>query len=573
MDVNGHLEIPNSYTMINDSALSFGGITSITLPDSIMHIPEDSLETANLVSLIIPSSVISYSDDSYLDVIGDIYIIKPADQYVNPYDLPHTSNHYVCESVDNSGNPVGCEDLWQSTISENTQFVYNIIDDGIEVTGCNGTCPNDLVIPHEIDGYIVTSIGEGAFSSKGINSVSLPNSLTKIQDYAFEYNNLANINFPENLIRIGIDAFGNNQLVTVDIPSNVSIGEGAFREGQGENFENWNYMQIQDQILLLGCVNSCPSDLVIPNTINDLQVAFIGEEAFWEEAINSLTLPNGLLIIEDEAFAENYLSEVMVPETVTSLSPSAFKYNTGIQNEFFTYLKINSSALIIECNEPCQMDLIIPETIDGNLVKYIDDGAFENSNISALSLPNTLEYIEDWGFASNLLTTVTVPYSIIGLEGSTFSNNPLEAVHFLGNRPEFLITYGDFESSATLNLVTYCPNTTGWPGESIEGITPQLDETCDSDNDGTINTKDAFPFDLSRNIDESSDHSNDQSEDQYAILDIDQNGSFDALTDGLILLKYAFGLRGDSLISSVVDTNGNRTTAAEIEAHIQSLIP
>jgi hypothetical protein len=130
LDVNGHLEIPNSYTMINDSALSFGGITSISLPDSIMHIPEDSLETANLVSLIIPSSVVSYSDDSYLDVVGDIYIIKPADQYVNPYDLPHTSNHFVCESVDSSGNPVGCENLWPSTTSGDQYAILDIDQNG-----------------------------------------------------------------------------------------------------------------------------------------------------------------------------------------------------------------------------------------------------------------------------------------------------------------------------------------------------------------------------------------------------------------------------------------------------------
>jgi hypothetical protein len=59
----------------------------------------------------------------------------------------------------------------------------------------------------------------------------------------------------------------------------------------------------------------------------------------------------------------------------------------------------------------------------------------------------------------------------------------------------------------------------------------------------------------------------------YAALDIDQNGSFDALTDGLILLRYAFGLRGESLIDSVIDSNANRTNAADIEAHIQSLVP
>lgn len=130
LDVNGHLEIPNSYTMINDSALSFGGITSISLPDSIMHIPEDSLETANLDSLIIPGSVVSFSDDSYLDVVGDIYIIKPADHYIDPYHLPHTSNHFVCESVDSSGNPVGCEDLWQSTTSGAQYAILDIDQNG-----------------------------------------------------------------------------------------------------------------------------------------------------------------------------------------------------------------------------------------------------------------------------------------------------------------------------------------------------------------------------------------------------------------------------------------------------------
>jgi len=119
VDINGHIEIPNTYTMINESLPAFGGNNSISIPDSIMHIGEDVLEKNTFDSLIIPSSVVSFTDDSYLDVLGDIYIIKPADQYIDPYHLPHTSNHFVCESVDSSGNPVGCEDLWQSTTSEN----------------------------------------------------------------------------------------------------------------------------------------------------------------------------------------------------------------------------------------------------------------------------------------------------------------------------------------------------------------------------------------------------------------------------------------------------------------------
>lgn len=57
------------------------------------------------------------------------------------------------------------------------------------------------------------------------------------------------------------------------------------------------------------------------------------------------------------------------------------------------------------------------------------------------------------------------------------------------------------------------------------------------------------------------------------LLDIDGNGQADALTDGLMLIRYLFGLRGDSLIGSTIGTGATRTTAAQIEGYIQSLLP
>ena len=58
-----------------------------------------------------------------------------------------------------------------------------------------------------------------------------------------------------------------------------------------------------------------------------------------------------------------------------------------------------------------------------------------------------------------------------------------------------------------------------------------------------------------------------------SFADIDGSGNVDALTDGLMLLRYLFGLTGDSLIDSAVASGAERTTAAEIEAYIQSLMP
>ena len=55
------------------------------------------------------------------------------------------------------------------------------------------------------------------------------------------------------------------------------------------------------------------------------------------------------------------------------------------------------------------------------------------------------------------------------------------------------------------------------------------------------------------------------------LADIDGNGYMDALTDGLLALRYLFGLQGDTLINGVVASDATRKTAEEIEAHLETL--
>ena len=57
------------------------------------------------------------------------------------------------------------------------------------------------------------------------------------------------------------------------------------------------------------------------------------------------------------------------------------------------------------------------------------------------------------------------------------------------------------------------------------------------------------------------------------LADIDGNGDIDALTDGLLTLRYLFGLQGDTLINGVVAGDATRKTAEEIEAHLETLMP
>ena len=56
-------------------------------------------------------------------------------------------------------------------------------------------------------------------------------------------------------------------------------------------------------------------------------------------------------------------------------------------------------------------------------------------------------------------------------------------------------------------------------------------------------------------------------------LDIDGDGSEDALTDGLLLIRHMFGLTGDALIQDAISAGATRTTAAEITAFIEQFMP
>lgn len=54
-------------------------------------------------------------------------------------------------------------------------------------------------------------------------------------------------------------------------------------------------------------------------------------------------------------------------------------------------------------------------------------------------------------------------------------------------------------------------------------------------------------------------------------LDIDGNNANDALTDGLLLLRYFFGFRGDALIAGAVAADCTRCSVGEIEAYLTRL--
>ncbi|MEE9412713.1 MAG: hypothetical protein V3V22_06630 [Methylococcales bacterium] len=57
------------------------------------------------------------------------------------------------------------------------------------------------------------------------------------------------------------------------------------------------------------------------------------------------------------------------------------------------------------------------------------------------------------------------------------------------------------------------------------------------------------------------------------VSDFDGNGEIDALTDGLLNIRFLFGIRGEALISNSLGNACTRCTPAEIETNLQGLMP
>jgi len=102
------------------------------------------------------------------------------------------------------------------------------IENGV-VKGFSSNRVASIVLPNEIWGELITSIGDSAFKNAGLSYVVIPNSVRTIGDSAFKNNQLTSVTFPDSVTSIGAQAFTDNQLSKVVIPESVKfIGEKAF---------------------------------------------------------------------------------------------------------------------------------------------------------------------------------------------------------------------------------------------------------------------------------------------------------------------------------------------------------
>ena len=154
----------------------------------------------------------------------------------------------------------------------------------------------DMQSDPELKNVII--IANEAFSNRSLESIVLPNNLTKIGNSAFYNNQLTSVTIPNSVTSIGQGAFSNNQLTSVTIPNRVtSIGKNTFYRNQ-------------------------LTSVTIPNSVTS-----IGERAFYNNNLTSVTIPNSVTSIGQSAFESNQLISVTIPNSVTSIGERAFSSN------------------------------------------------------------------------------------------------------------------------------------------------------------------------------------------------------------------------------------------------------
>jgi hypothetical protein len=167
-------------------------------------------------------------------------------------------------------------------------------------------------------------------------------------------------------------------------------------------------------------------------------VTTIGGNAFAYSDLTTLVIPDSVTTISSTAFYDNSLTSLTLGNQVTTIGSSAFNYN--------------SLAAVT-----------IP-----NSVTQIAGSAFANNGLAALTLGNNVTTFGYGAFEHNLLVSVTIPASVTTYANYVFYDNRITSVTFEGNAPATNATL--FGGNSGLTEVNRYFSATGW-GATWSGLT------------------------------------------------------------------------------------------------------
>ena len=238
------------------------------------------------------------------------------------------------------------------------------------------------------------------------------------------------------------------------------------------------------------------TDLVIPNSVTS-----INSSAFYKcTGLTSVTIPNSVTWINSYAFEGcTGLTSVTIPNSVTSIGSSAFRGCTGL-----TSVTIPNSVTSIGTSAFTSCDNLEEVTINSNAI--LSKGYSSSNNIKNIFgtqvkqylIGNTVTSIGNYAFSGCIgLTSVTIGNSVTSIGENAFAGcSGLSKVHSLNTTPP-VITESTFdeetEQNASLLVPTGC-HTIYWLHPYWENFITIEEEECyvtgDTNQDGFVTSAD-----------------------------------------------------------------------------------
>ena len=414
-------------TAIANSA--FSGCTSIKtfeIPDGVTSIGSGAFSSCtSLTGITIPDSIEYIGFDAFINCTSLIYNL-----YGNAKYLGNKNNSFVVLTESISKNINFC------MIHENTKIIYHY-----SFRNCESL--TSISIPESL-----TSIGYAAFRNcSSLTDVYFGHNsqLTNIDDMAFfDCISLKNFTIPDTVTSIGRTVFANC------ISLNFAVYDEALYIGSTENpyfllakarSTDITSCHIHEKTRFIhsaAFVNCTElTEVTIPsNVIKIGLVAFeqcislkavnISDvEAWCKIKFDSLSDTSNPLVYAGNLYLNgNLVTELIIPQTVTTIENSAFLNCTSITS------------------------VTIPES-----VTYIGNFAFQNcSSLTSVTISGSVTSIGYSAFQNcSSLTSVTIPDSVISIGYSAFQNcSSLTSVTI----PDSVISIGNFSFEGCSSLET-----------------------------------------------------------------------------------------------------------------------
>jgi len=329
-----NVTLPSTITRIEKSAFNYTDLASINLPEGLEYIGAYAFYGVDLTSIDIPGTCVTIADDAF----------------------------------------AACRSLATVTFHDGTQNIGTSAFYRCAITSVD--------VPEG-----VTELNKTFMSCDKLTEVTLPSTLRVLGDGTFNgCTSLASVSMPEGLETIGTEVFLNcKALTSLTIPSTVTtIGESLTAKTSVETITvasgNTNFHIVNSCLYAMDNSVLYAIPMVGLTTLN-IHKSCVGIQggAGWGSAVQTLTMPDEVLIVGDYAFCQSQVTNLTLAKHMTYIGEQAFA------GTLITNLEVAPNVL------------------------YIGDGAFaECTSLQTVSLPSGLQAVDLHAFFNcTALTKVT----------------------------------------------------------------------------------------------------------------------------------------------------------------------